>query len=585
MQNRGQNVPYNLADRNLQSIGIFAQGADSKVPGNGIDRWNNTIQFSINNPTTSPQQVNLFGFTNTLFQLPSAVNPPPSIVQPVLSPVGGGPDDAEFCPSNDCVYTADPISSTVEVVDATTQTVIATIPLIGFSPNCIAYNPVNNQMYVGSSLAAQVVRIDCATNLVVGAPIVIAGPTNAQGMSYNSVKNSMYVCNGAAGAVDEINCITNLTVSSFIPVGAVATAGIAFNPNLNRAYITDPATNFVFVIDCVTNATLFGFATGLVGTRDIVFCSSNSSVYMIGSVSNNARPLNTTTNIFGPIIAVGAATPADICYNPINNLLYVVKSTTNNFVIINPVTNAVVGAVALAMTVSAIAVYNSNDNAVAFLANGAGFGEYQAFNPLFAPQAVVILNGNMTLADIFNDMLGKASILKGLKIITDNFDQFSNNISIQYITITGAVDSLQFQPLNFVSPTNRQSNVIDVRAEFGLEIKPPDTNFIFNVAPLTNLILSLKIDSQNDNTAPFRTDITKKWDAGVEKTNAINNFGNPIADMAMIKKANDILSGKEKTESGYDYNSMIQYAFYPELTGNPIADAAILDAYGFKYDH
>ena len=572
-------IPYKVADNDLKSVGKFVPGADKNVVGNGITQWNNTLVFSISNPTTQKQQVNLFGFTNTLFQAPSAINPPPTLIQPVLSPVGGGPDDAEFCPVNNFIYTADPLTNTISIVDTATNTVFANIPApLGFSPNSIAYNPTNNQMYVGSSVLAQVIRLDCATNTIVGAPIVMTAPTNPQGMAYNSVKNSMYVTVGAIGQVDEINCNTNLVVSTFVPAGAVATANIAFNPNLNRAYITDPILNNVYVINCATNATLLGIPTGLVGTRDLVFCSSNSCVYMVGFVSNNVRPLDTITNVLGPIIPVGANQPADICYNFINNLLYVVKQS-NDFVIINPVTNTPAGAVPLIpLANSVIAVYNSNSNSVGFLANGAGFGQYRAYFPLFAPQAVVVLNGNFTLGDIFNDLLGKPVNLEGLKMIVDNFAQFSNNISIQYITITGKVENYEFQPLNYVSPTNRNANVIDVRSEFGVEVSPPDTNFLINIEPLTSLILSLKIVSAVDNTVAFEKDVTKDWSSATDNTNAVNMTGNPIVDIVMEKKAQEILS-----ESGY--NSLVQYAFYPNLTGNPIADAALLNASGFKYDH
>lgn len=574
-------ISYRVANEDLRSVGVFVNGANSIESGNKIDQWNNTLVFAISNPTTSKKQVNLFGFTNTLFQPPTAINPPPSVLQPILSPVGGGPDDAAYCPVNDFVYTADPISNTIEVVDTATNTVALTIPApVGFNPYAIAYCPVNNQMYVGSSAFPLVIRIDCATNTIVGAPIVTTVAIQRAGLTYNSIKNSMYVVGLGGPAMCEINCVTNLSSPFFVVVGALFMQRAAFNPTLNRIYVTDSAANFIFTIDCATNTTIFGFATGLVGTQGIAFCSSNNSVYILGNISNNAIALNTNTNVFSAILPLGALSPADICYNPINNILYVVNSTSNDVVTINPITNAVSAPIFLAITTAFIAVYNSGDNAVAFLSNGAGFGEYIALNPLFAPQAVVVLNGTFTLGDLFNDFLGKPVILKGMRMITDNINQFGNNISIQYISVTGAVDSLQFQPLNYVSPSNAASNVIDVRSEFGVDVKPPDTNFIFDIEPLTSLILSLKITRAVDNTVPLVTDknISEDWGAGTDKTTAINMTGNPIADHALKMKADNILS-----ESGY--NSLVQYAFYPNLTGNPIADAALLDAAGFKYDH
>ena len=39
---------------------------------------------------------------------------------------------------------------------------------------------------------------------------------------------------------------------------------------------------------------------------------------------------------------------------------------------------------------------------------------------------------------------------------------------------------------------------------------------------------------------------------------------------------------KVQTESSY---SPVEYANYPNLTGNPVADIAILNQAGFRYDH
>lgn len=39
---------------------------------------------------------------------------------------------------------------------------------------------------------------------------------------------------------------------------------------------------------------------------------------------------------------------------------------------------------------------------------------------------------------------------------------------------------------------------------------------------------------------------------------------------------------KRKTESAYN---PVEYANYPNLTGNPVADIAILNQAGFRYDY
>ena len=324
--------------------------------------------------------------------------------------------------------------------------------------------------------------------------------------------------------------------------------------------------------------------SGVVNPISVQFCLFNNNIYVCGNTSNDINFIDTLTNLPGiPLALPGMINPNSICYNPINNLIYVTGTVSNTFNIVDVLTYTAGAAIPLDLNLfnPFTTVYNSTKNSVVFFSNGIlGFGAYQEFLPISPPQPIVSLNGSLSLSNIFNDLLGKPVAMDGLRLITDNFNQFSNNITIVNNNITGKVDGLQFQPLNYVSPTNRSQNIIDVRSEFSLVVSPPEgQQIVFNIEPLTKLILSLKVKASVDDTDYLeKKDITKDWGSVADKSTAINTTGNPIVDIVMQNEANKILS-----ESGY--TSLVQYTFYPHLTGNPIADAALLNISGFGQDH
>jgi hypothetical protein len=288
---------------------------------------------------------------------------------------------------------------------------------------------------------------------------------------------------------------------------------------------------------------------------------------MLGFTSNNVIGLDTLTNILTPIIPVLANNPADICYNPINNLLYVTK-LTNQVAIIDPVTNTVLSFFLSGITSTAIIVYNDISNSVGLLANGGAAGEYVAFVPIAPPSAVVTLNGGFTLTDIYRDLQGKSFLLEGVKMIVNSIDQLANNIIVSQKTITGNDELLQFQPLNYVSPTNPNALIIDA-ADFNIMVDR-NTNVDLTINPLSSLVISFTIGRQVDNTTPLFEDISKDWGAGADVSDVVRLTGNPIVDAILEAEAQKILSDS-------NYTSIVQYAEYPRVTGNPVADIALLN--------
>ena len=174
---------------------------------------------------------------------------------------------------------------------------------------------------------------------------------------------------------------------------------------------------------------------------------------------------------------------------------------------------------------------------------------------------------------IYNDTQTKPFLIRGVRIITDNFSQWSNNITFSNNSYTGAKDAKQWQPLNYISPTSPNTTIVDA-PDFILDVDrgPDSTALDFKIEPLTNVILLFTVGKSLDSSTIF----CQQDKEHVDNTTAIRYTGNPIADIFL-----STMTKEQITEQESKYSS-VEYADYPRETGNPIADIALLRNYGIQ---
>ena len=107
-----------------------------------------------------------------------------------------------FDPVNERMYVANTAGDTVSVIDTTTNEVIDTITVEN-GPAFLAYEPINRDIYVTSVDENTVSVIDTSTNDVIGNPIPVG--SFPAGITYDSVNHRMYVTNMADNTVSVIN--------------------------------------------------------------------------------------------------------------------------------------------------------------------------------------------------------------------------------------------------------------------------------------------------------------------------------------------------------------------------------------------
>jgi YVTN family beta-propeller protein len=222
------------------------------------------------------------------------------------------------------LYTVDPATGNVYVVDLNSYQIIATIPLAG---DWIAVNPATNLIYV-SNFQNTVYVLDGKTNQQIATVTVLS----AQYLAVNPKTNRIYVATGDPdeGIVTVIDGNTNTVVTNIdIPGPSNSTQTIAVDPIRNLVYAVDIANGnnslgaggAVAVIDGASNSVVttvdisgepYGIAVDPVAQRIYVSNASLNEVQIIDGADNQL--LSTT-------VPTGAE-PYSLGIDFYNHLLY-----------------------------------------------------------------------------------------------------------------------------------------------------------------------------------------------------------------------------------------------------------------------
>jgi YVTN family beta-propeller protein len=193
------------------------------------------------------------------------------------------------------VYVTNSASNTVSVIDTSSNTVIATVP-VGTTPYGVAVNPSGTRVYVAYIGSNVVSVIDTNTNSVISKADV---GMHSFGVAVNRSGTRVYVTHWDSNFVSVIDTDTNRVIAT-IPVGS-RPHGIVLNPAGTLAYVANRDSNSVSVIDTSTHAvtatipipvgkTLQGIGTNPEGTRVYVANFDSNTVSVIDTSTNSVLP-------------------------------------------------------------------------------------------------------------------------------------------------------------------------------------------------------------------------------------------------------------------------------------------------------
>ena len=115
-------------------------------------------------------------------------------------PVGSVPRNVGVNDKTNRAYVANEGSGTVSVIDGSTNTVVATVPVVASLPFGVGVNDKTNRAYVANFGSGTVSVIDGSTNTVVATVLVGSGPV---GVGVNDKTNRAYVANEVSESLSQ----------------------------------------------------------------------------------------------------------------------------------------------------------------------------------------------------------------------------------------------------------------------------------------------------------------------------------------------------------------------------------------------
>jgi len=437
-------------------------------------------QVTITNTSTEEKTITLWGAHKGL-----SVSPPVpgdvedhEVITTVTIPaaVGAGvhPQGIAVNPVNGFAYVANQLSNNVSVIAPTGHVVklIQLQPSIfpGYnSPVAVAVNtkpssPDFGKVYVVGSVANTVSVIDLTHNVTKEIPVGV----RPVAIAFNPVNENLYVANLAGDDVTVIDTTTE-TVNATLPVGQDP-FGVGINLSNGDIFVANSGDNSVSVFDS-THAPVTTIAG--VGTKpvSIIYHPVNNEMYAVATGSNNVIPIDTGLYTISPAIGVGNK-PHGIVFNSNNNFLYVGNKDDETYTVIAPDKSIratiSLGNVNIGFGINATENVLFSSDTGANLVNVIGYADQSS---------------SITIDDDFSqknkNFQHNPALVKHVKFVLSGSERFKV-LTLREETITGMENNT---PLSFRSYDSPQ-NFLNVSEVFGMDGSLIDglNSWIFKIA-------------------------------------------------------------------------------------------------------
>lgn len=240
-------------------------------------------------------------------------------------------------------------NGSVSVIDTTTNTVVATIP-VGKSPYSILITPDGGRAYVLNQYDTTISVISTSSNSIIK---TLTLDTNPGAGTLNSTGTRLYVSVGYSKGIYIIDTSSD-TVIDTIPI-TLGAGSSAISPDNSRLYVTngDDFNSYLAVVDLINKTVITKIPMAL-GVYDVAINSDGSRVYVTNNNCCDASKGNgtvtvvdTTSNTVITTIPVGPV-PDGLAVTPDSKYVYIANDgsigtpTSNTVSVINTATNTVV---------------------------------------------------------------------------------------------------------------------------------------------------------------------------------------------------------------------------------------------------
>ncbi len=235
--------------------------------------------------------------------------------------VGNNPVDVAFDPGNGELYVANTNSSSVSVIDGSTNKVVATVA-VSADPIEVGYDAVNDEVYVLSQSTHEVTILSSA-NEIVDTISVDADPIVGMIAPTGNVYVTSHGTNGVGpGKVAVINATTNDVTN--LAVGDEAEAPY-YDPANGDVYVGNLVSDSLTVITTALKVKTIDFGTGG-DPFGLAYSPATKEMYVALFEDAEVDAISSANKIVARIQDTNV--PVAISYNPANEDLYVIDEAS-----------------------------------------------------------------------------------------------------------------------------------------------------------------------------------------------------------------------------------------------------------------
>ena len=285
-------------------------------------------------------------------------NTPPLASVPIPTvggtlPAGATPGFAAVSPNGRLLYVANGNAKQLTVLDATTNSTVATVSVPAGPPQFLTFSPDGRRVYVSifdtSGSGSEIAVLDTATNQVLG-QVPVAGQPFRPAVTADGGTLLVPVHNpNSVWVIDT----ASLKVARQIPVQPDPN-WVELSADGSEAFVVNHASNLISVLDPASGTVTGQISVGAgpnaiaVNRRRPVLATANFN-------GNSVSLLNATTNTVTTTVPVGQH-PQALAFAPDGRFLYVVNDADNTVSVIDTGTNRVTATVPTAQTPTSISV-------------------------------------------------------------------------------------------------------------------------------------------------------------------------------------------------------------------------------------
>jgi len=246
-------------------------------------------------------------------------------------------------PTFEFAYIANFGNAAVEVLDLTTNALVASIP-VGSNPSRISFHPGGQLVYCSNGQfggSSNISVIQVSDNTVIATISVGSAP---HGMGFTPDGTFGYVANRNSDNVSKINCITQTEVDIIDLTGGDQPMDIVVTPDGQKAYV---ATKFggIRIIDIATDAVV-GSIGGVSGCHSMIITPDGQFLYVSEGNGSGTRvvKIEIASNSIVNTIS-GLSNPHGLAITQDGSTIYVANKNNEDIVVIDVATNSVISTI------------------------------------------------------------------------------------------------------------------------------------------------------------------------------------------------------------------------------------------------